>query len=169
MKKSVTKTKAQKKRKAYYPRWWQRHGKTHLLQERQARRAARVETNIRPLREAREKMWADLKVDTGSVGLPRKVMLTIPIHGVNRNIEFFPVGVLSAMLGRSPQTIRMWERKGYFPPTLYKDENGRRLYSRPMIEAVCDEYDVRGGLMRVGDGFTQQVKERWVKLGYMEA
>ena len=95
--------------------------------------------------------------------------LTVPLLGKNQQMEFFPVGVLADMLGRTAQTIRMWERKGYFPSTIYKDENGRRLYSRPMIEAVCEAYDSRGGLMRMNDGFTEQVKAQWVKLGFMEA
>jgi len=154
--------------KEYYPQWWKEHGSRHLLAERQARRAARIENNIRPLQERRKKLWAELEKDTTNVGLPRVVKLTIPLFGKLRRMNFYPVGVLSAMLGRTPQTIRMWERKGYFPETLYKDENGRRLYSRAMIEAACEENDLRGGLLHIGDGFPERVKERWIELGFME-
>lgn len=55
--------------------------------------------------------------------------------------EFFTIGNLAQALDRKPNTIRMWERKGWIPKATYRKpgqtENGvRRLYTRAQIEGL---------------------------------
>jgi len=65
-----------------------------------------------------------------------------------REIEMFTIGALAAALGRPIITIRAWIKEGYLPAAPYrlpstkningKDHQGRRLYSRAMVERVVE-------------------------------
>ena len=62
----------------------------------------------------------------------------------------FPVGALAAAIGVSPKAIYKWERLRILPPSRYRTQPpkespipektpaGRRLYTRPQIEAVIE-------------------------------
>jgi hypothetical protein len=59
-----------------------------------------------------------------------------------KDVEFFTIGQLAAELGRSPVTLRKWERDGVLPKATFVAPNPkqdsrakRRLYSR--AQAVC--------------------------------
>jgi len=65
-----------------------------------------------------------------------------------RDLEMFTIGALAAALGRPVITIRAWIKEGYLPVAPYrlpatkdvngKDHQGRRLYSRTMVERVVE-------------------------------
>ena len=65
-----------------------------------------------------------------------------------RDLEMFTIGALAAALGRPVITIRAWIKEGYLPAAPYrlpstkningKDHQGRRLYSRAMVEKVVE-------------------------------
>jgi len=69
-------------------------------------------------------------------------------------IEMFTIGPLAAALGRPVITIRTWIKEGYLPASPYRlpakkdskgdDHQGRRLYSRAMVEAVIRLFDSAG-------------------------
>lgn len=71
-----------------------------------------------------------------------------------KQVELFPVGALAMALGNRPLvTIRLWERKGYIPRAPYrlsksivggKEYQGRRYYTRALIESAVEEFDKRG-------------------------
>lgn len=51
-------------------------------------------------------------------------------------IELFYIGTLAGALGRTPPTVRKWEISGVLPDPLFRDVNGRRLYSQEQIDAI---------------------------------
>lgn len=60
-----------------------------------------------------------------------------------REVEFFSIGQLAAVLNRKPGTLRSWETEGVLPrsgwtkPGRDKDPRGRRrLWSRPQVEGI---------------------------------
>ena len=65
-----------------------------------------------------------------------------------RDLEMFTIGALAAALGRPVITLRAWIKEGYLPASPYrlpstkdvngKDHQGRRLYSRSMVEKVVE-------------------------------
>jgi hypothetical protein len=73
-------------------------------------------------------------------------------------IEMFTIGALAAALGRPVITIRTWIKEGYLPSSPYRlptkknskgeDHQGRRLYSRAMVEKLVELFD-RAGLLYV--------------------
>jgi MerR HTH family regulatory protein len=55
--------------------------------------------------------------------------------------EFFTIGQVAAALGRSPVTLRAWERQNYFPGASFRSpaidkKKARRLYTRAQLEAA---------------------------------
>lgn len=88
-----------------------------------------------------------------------------------KDIQMFTLGALAQALGRPIITLRVWMKEGYLPmppyrlpDTIGKDgvaRNGRRLYSRPMIEAAVDIFRSNGiyGLARVEWSLYQHVAE----------
>lgn len=71
-----------------------------------------------------------------------------PIHltvqGQER--EFFLISALAAALNRKPQSIRLWERKGYLPEARFRKAGKNRLYTRAQIEGL-QALAVEEGLM----------------------
>jgi len=71
-----------------------------------------------------------------------------------REVEMFTIGALAGALGRPVITIRTWIKEGYLPASPYRlpakknskgeDHQGRRLYSRAMVEAVIKLFDSAG-------------------------
>jgi hypothetical protein len=71
-----------------------------------------------------------------------------------KDVELFLIGSLAAALGRPIITIRSWIKEGYLPSAPYrlpvkkdingKDHQGRRLYSRAMIEVAIELFDKAG-------------------------
>ena len=69
-------------------------------------------------------------------------------------VDMYTIGALSDALGRPIVTLRSWMKEGYVPTSPYrlptkKDKNGverkgRRLYTRPMIEAAVAEFSAVG-------------------------
>lgn len=100
--------------------------------------------------------------------------------------EFFEIGALAAALGKRPVTIRLWERKSYIPKSPYRLPSherpggttmldgdtmpGKRVYTRPLIEAAVEEFDKRGLLGRIRvewkehDDLTIALVERWTAI-----
>jgi hypothetical protein len=70
------------------------------------------------------------------------------------DIELFTIGAIAAALGRPVITIRTWIKEGYLPAAPYrlpvkknvngKDHQGRRLYSRAMVEKVVELFGKSG-------------------------
>lgn len=79
------------------------------------------------------------------------VSKTLP-NGVK--VDMYTIGALADALGRPIVTLRSWMKMGYVPTSPYrlptkKDKNGierkgRRLYTRPMIEAAVATFTAAG-------------------------
>jgi hypothetical protein len=71
-------------------------------------------------------------------------------------IDMFTIGALAQALGRPVITVRDWIKKGYLPQSPYRlpskknirgeDHQGRRLYSRAMVEKLIELFDKAGVL-----------------------
>jgi hypothetical protein len=97
-----------------------------------------------------------------------------------RDVEMFTIGALAAALGRPVITIRSWIKEGYLPAAPYrlpatkdvngKNHQGRRLYSRSMVEKVVEILRTTGLLeiKRIEWSLHRQVSidiaEAWTKL-----
>jgi hypothetical protein len=93
--------------------------------------------------------------------------------------EFFLLGALANALGKSPVTLRLWERKAYIPKSPYrlpattkagKTVPGKRVFTRELIDIAVQEFASRGllGAARVEwnqhDDLTIAIFERWTAL-----
>jgi len=156
-----------KEQSVYYGTWWKKHGKKHLAEEREARRQRRIKKDIPLLRKWREKIWE--KADSNIRGgvLPSRVVLPVDVGDKKKDVVLYAINVLASLVSRNPQTIRMWERQKFIPITPYRDQYGRRLYSRPMILAICEIYDLEGGWVH-RETVYDHVKKVWVELGVMK-
>lgn len=75
-----------------------------------------------------------------------------------KEVEMYTLGSLAEALGRPLPTIRLWLKEGHLPLSPYrlpttlgkhgKEVAGRRLYTRPMIEAAVEIFD-RAGILSV--------------------
>lgn len=103
-----------------------------------------------------------------------------------KETEFFEIGALAAALGKRPVTIRLWERKSYIPKSPYRlpshqrpggttltdstEMPGKRVYTRPLIEAAVEEFEKRDLLGRVRvewkehDDLTIALVGRWTAI-----
>ena len=70
-----------------------------------------------------------------------------------RDLELFTIGALAAAVGRPLISIRSWIKEGYIPAAPYrlpskmvngKEQKGRRLYSKAMIQRLVELLDSAG-------------------------
>ncbi|MEU4534306.1 MerR family transcriptional regulator [Streptosporangium sp. NPDC023825] len=66
-----------------------------------------------------------------------------------RKTELYTIGQLATMLGRSPVTLRAWERKGHIPPTPLRrnfegTRGGRRLYTKAQVLGIVHAARITG-------------------------
>lgn len=90
------------------------------------------------------------------MSVPNKQVVTVN----GEEIELFYIDSLACELGRTPQTIRKWEVSGILPKPIFRDKNGRRLYSREQIEAIVDcaeRSNVRIGYSIANTNFSNRV------------
>lgn len=76
-----------------------------------------------------------------------------------RERETFTLGALAAALDRPIVTVRLWTKKGYIPQAPYRlptqtlengrTQQGRRLYTRAMIEATVKAFHDHGVLNKL--------------------
>ena len=101
-----------------------------------------------------------------------------------KDVEMFTLGALADALGRPIITVRTWMKQGHLPVSPYRlpaqlDKHGqmrqgRRLYTRPMIEAAIQVFRSSGILdvVRVNWADHQQVgddiAEAWNKIRAQE-
>lgn len=88
----------------------------------------------------------DLEEDKTTKKTPQKEAVTWDARYYTKLVggrptEMFTIGALAQALGRSVITLRAWIRGGHIPPASYRLPKrgsiaGRRLYTRPQIEAV---------------------------------
>ena len=85
---------------------------------------------------------------------------TITLNG--EEVRLFYIDRLAYELGRTAQTIRKWEISGILPKPIFKDKNGRRLYSQEQIDAIVEcaiKSNVRQGYSVANTNFSVRVHE----------
>lgn len=91
--------------------------------------------------------------------------ITTVING--EEVTLYPISRLAHELGRTTQTIRKWEIAGILPLPIFKDKNGRRLYSLEQIEVIVDcaiKSNVRQGYSVLNTNFSPRVHDALEKL-----
>lgn len=94
-----------------------------------------------------------------------------------KDIDMFTIGALASALGRPLITVRAWIKEGYIPASPYRlptkknvngeDHHGRRLYSRPMIDAAVELFSKAGLLHKkridwsLHQQLSQDIAEAW--------
>lgn len=71
---------------------------------------------------------------------------TIKIN--DEEVKLYYISSLALALGRTSQTVRKWEIAGHIPKSIFKDKEGRRLYSEEQIATivhVAEECKIVGG------------------------
>ena len=106
-------------------------------------------------RKRKEKVEPKREVEPESAWDSRPRITTLPS---GEDIELFTIGAVASALGRPVITIRAWIKEGYLPAAPYrlpakkningKDHQGRRLYSRAMVEKVVELFG-KSGLLYV--------------------
>jgi len=97
-----------------------------------------------------------------------------------KEVEMYTLGSLAEALGRPIVTIRLWMKEGNLPSSPYrlpatKDKNGqqrqgRRLYTKPMIEATVEIFSKNGLLhksrvdWKLHRNLTREIDEAWTKI-----
>ncbi len=89
--------------------------------------------------------------------LPAPRIRPVMIDGLEKEIELHSAGQLGKRLGRSTQTIRLWEKKGILPEAMYRGAGirGPRLYTALQVEKLVNALK----LARKFDG-PMQVRQR---------
>lgn len=101
-----------------------------------------------------------------------------------KDVEMFTIGALAAALGRPIITIRTWIKDGNLPSAPYRlpakkdkhgeERQGRRLYSRAMIESAVNLFDKHGvlGIKRIDWSLhrklSNEIAEAWNNLRAQE-
>jgi DNA-binding transcriptional MerR regulator len=63
-------------------------------------------------------------------------------------VKMFSTGQLAKKLGRKAQTMRIWERKGIIPESMYRTASQDRLYTAFQVRLIVTAY--RRGVRRFG-------------------
>lgn len=77
-------------------------------------------------------------------------------------VTLYPISTLAEELGRTSQTIRKWEVAGVLPRPIFKDKNGRRMYSQEQIDTivrVAEECNIRQGYSVSNTSFPSKVHQ----------
>lgn len=89
------------------------------------------------------------KAFTGSNGWDENPIIKT-VNGIET--ELFTVSALAQALDKQVVTIRLWEKKGYFPVAPYRLRSktlngnkvgGNRVYTRALIEIAIEEFEKR--------------------------
>lgn len=90
------------------------------------------------------------------MGVASKQVVTLN----GEELELFYIERLATELGRTPQTIRKWEISGILPKPLFRDKQGRRLYTLEQIDVIvecAEKSNLRQGYSVANTNFSNRV------------
>lgn len=103
-------------------------------------------------------------------GIEREVRYA---DGTVEKLTLYRVGVLAEAIQRTVVTVQILEGKNYLPITPFRASSTQyRLYSLPMIEAVKEAFEKRGGEIRgaaAWEAFKEDVRAAWEGLKVLDA
>jgi hypothetical protein len=128
-------------------------------------------------RKRKEKVVKVIEVEPDAAWDIKPYKKTLP-NG--REVEMFTIGALAGALGRPVITIRDWIKKGYIPASPYrlpsktdvrgKVHQGRRLYSRAMVEKLIELF-YRAGVLHINPiewlnhrQLSEDIAEAWMQI-----
>lgn len=77
-------------------------------------------------------------------------------------VTLYYIGKLAEELGRTSQTVRKWEVSGILPKPIFKDKQGKRMYSEEQIDTIVQcamECKLRQGYCVANTSFPKRVHE----------
>ena len=95
--------------------------------------------------------------------LPEKVVV-LP-NG--KKVTMYHIAVVAEALGRTPNAIRKWEIGAIIPPTGFRDEANRRLYTQEQIDCLvkrAEECKLKTGKPMYRSPFTKRVFQDFEEL-----
>lgn len=75
-------------------------------------------------------------------------------------VNLYYINTLAEELGRTSQTVRKWEIGGIIPKAIFKDKNGRRMYSEEQIKTIveiAEQCNIRQGSGVANTSFPEKV------------
>lgn len=97
--------------------------------------------------------------------MPPKEAKKVKING--EIFELYYINDLAYALGRTPQTVRKWEISGVIPKTPFKDNFGRRLYTKEQIETIvriAEECNIKQGYSIANTSFSAKIHKAFAEL-----
>lgn len=80
-----------------------------------------------------------------------------------KRVVLYTLGELCNATFREHQTLRKWEKNEIIPPPSYKDDRGRRLYTKGQIKLVkelIEKYNVRQGAS-IPEEFIEEIWDKF--------
>lgn len=117
--------------------------------KKRAVKRARIKFGVKLDKRKKEKL-------RHNISLPLKV-------GGNIDVDAFVLGYLSAKMGRSNQTIYLWEKRGCFPKTPIRI-NGIRFYTKEMVDVavkIFRKHEKMGEFITKNNEIGKEIEEAW--------
>lgn len=90
----------------------------------------------RERRESKRKLRETAKLKAAKKNHMKPVEYSISIGGIEVLIPMYSITQLAAKLGKTAQTIRLWEKKKYLPKASYRSSSGNRLYTDFQVKMI---------------------------------
>ena len=92
--------------------------------------------------------------------------IDVPVIGVDDDAPVYGIGDAARAVGRSPTTIRLWERLNRIQPARRNQRTGERMYSKADIQKLCAFVASETAAPAGADGnsVSEQVRERLHRL-----
>lgn len=92
-----------------------------------------------------------------------------PVSATINGVEFdlYPISALAFSAGRSPTTLRMWEKDKILPKATFRTKSNKRLYHPLQIALVVhlqDKHDIGQGKNLKDSDFVTDLREKWAKV-----
>lgn len=136
-----------------YKVWYEKNG-AELNSSRKSRYQNDPEYRAKVVAQNR-KSRAKVRVNTQATGVvsasPAWKEMEIQVTGEDGNTsvkKVVTVGALATAIGKSVQSIRLWEQKGWIPTAPYRSKKGDRLYT---LDTVMELYEKLKADGRVSD------------------
>jgi DNA-binding transcriptional regulator YiaG len=112
---------------------------------------AAIQDRNRKVRALKKKRREDRKKKASKKDPRRPKKFSVHIGGLERELSMYSSTQFARMVGRSVQTIRLWEREGILPKAVYRCNNNNRLYTefqvKMLVAAMFDVVNEYGRLV----------------------
>lgn len=82
-------------------------------------------------------------------------------------VPAYRVGDLAKVLGKSPQSVRLWTQQGILPELLFRSGDGNRIYTYDQVRAVWERIPLLGEVDEEGREnwrFAQELRQLWAAM-----